>query len=63
MQFIGANFKSSLRSDLTRTEALKRDGCKLNRHHALAHCLRMIFSENRHPPRIQRGAGIFRIMP
>jgi hypothetical protein len=28
---------------------LKRDDFKLNRHHALASCLSMIFSENRFP--------------
>jgi hypothetical protein len=36
--------------DLIRTDrALKRDGFKLNRHHALASCLSMIFSDNRFP--------------
>jgi hypothetical protein len=28
---------------------LKRDDFSSNRHHALAHCLSMIFSENRYP--------------
>jgi hypothetical protein len=49
----------------------KRDGFKLNRHRALAHCLRMISAqtrpafvvrENRYAPRIKCGAGFFRIM-
>ena len=31
-------------------------------HRALSFCLRMIFSENRDPPRIKCGAGFFRIM-
>jgi len=34
--------------------ALERDGIKLNHHRVLAHCLSMIFSENRYP--------LFRIM-
>ena len=31
--------------------------------HRLDLRLRMIFSENRYPPRIKSGAGFFRIMP
>jgi hypothetical protein len=30
-------------------ERLKRDDSSSNRHHALAYCLSMIFSENRYP--------------
>src|SRR5436305_3631939 len=34
-----------------------------SRHPAPAFCLSMKFSENRSPPRIECGAGFFRIMP
>ena len=42
--------------------ALKRNGIRLNRDFALACCLSMIFSENRYPPRVKPGAGLFGIM-
>ena len=35
--------------DAAHTAPLKRNGFRLNRHFALAHCLSMIFSENRFP--------------
>jgi hypothetical protein len=41
---------------------LKRDDFPSDRHPALAYCWSMIFSENRHPPRITSGAGFFGIM-
>ena len=41
---------------------LERDDVSSNRHPILAFCLRMIFPENRYPPRIKSGAGSFRIM-
>src|SRR6202011_667983 len=40
----------------------KRDDFSSNRHRALTSCWRMIFSENRYPPRIKCGAGFFGIM-
>jgi hypothetical protein len=49
-------FRAIGRRTVVRPEArtLKRDGFTWNPHHALALCLRMIFSEKRHP--------LFRIM-
>jgi len=35
---------------------------RLNRHFALAAYLNMIFSQNRHPPRIASGANFFGIV-
>ena len=42
--------------------ALERDELWFDRHPAPAFCLSMIFSENWLPPRIESGAGFFRIM-
>jgi hypothetical protein len=41
---------------------LERDAFFPDRHPALSFCWSTIFSEKRHPPRIKRGAGFFRIM-
>src|SRR5258708_18691438 len=41
---------------------LERDDFSSNRHPALSFWLSMIFSENRFPPRIKRGAAFFRII-
>jgi hypothetical protein len=53
-------------SDIAEAEVtasrLERDDFSSNRPPALAYWRSMIFSENRHPPRIKSGAGFFGIM-
>jgi hypothetical protein len=45
----GRGVPIGVRPAVARRDGLKRDGFKLNRHHGLASCLSMIFSENRFP--------------